>query len=75
MYTNLSSYLGEVPVFGGLGDGVRDVSAGGSEQHQLVGTTVHHVEERLHSYCSVALEDMKICKHSLHVPAGHAEFA
>lgn len=44
-------------MFGGLGDGIGDVRAGRSEQHQLVGAAVHHVEERLHSYCCVALKE------------------
>lgn len=30
--------------------------AGCAEQHQLVRSAVHHVEERLHAHCSVTLE-------------------
>lgn len=48
--------LGKVPVLGGLGDGVGDVGAGGAEQHDLVRSVVHHVEERLHSDRCITLQ-------------------
>lgn len=52
-------YLRKMPMFGGLGDGVGDVGAGGPEEHQLVGPAVHHVEEGLHPDGGVALQRTK----------------
>lgn len=54
--------LGKVPVLGGLGDGVGDVGAGGAEQHDLVRTVVHHVEERLHSDRCITLQHVRTNK-------------
>lgn len=55
LITSCHNYLSKMPVLGRLGDGVGDVRARGPEQHQLVRPAVHHVEERLHAHCCVAL--------------------
>ena len=52
--TNVS-YLGEVPSFGGLGNGIRHLSTGGPKKHHFVRPDVHHVEERLDPHRRVAL--------------------
>lgn len=51
--------LRQLPVFGGLRYRIGDVRAGSAEQHQLVRTRVHHVEERFHSYRGVTLKKKK----------------
>jgi hypothetical protein len=50
------SYLGQMPPFGRLGDGVGHLGACGPEQHDLVWTDVHHVEESLHSHSCITLQ-------------------
>lgn len=37
-------------------DGICDMSASCSEEHELVRSTVHHVEEGLNTDCSIALK-------------------
>lgn len=48
-------YLSEVPPLGCLSNGICHLCTGGSEQHHLVGSDVHHVEESLHTHGSITL--------------------
>lgn len=50
------SYLGEMPVFGSFRYGIGDVCAGRPEEHEFVGSAVHHVEEGLDADRRVALK-------------------